>query len=392
MDAAILDELQQTLHRQGSAAALEQLCTALRERKDFDNLFYARLMARRHELGLSPIPTGSTLDIPPQHQSAFEEAIRSACREVGQLYLDEGNIAQAWGYFRMIDDRAPVKEALARAEPSAESDNVDELIRIALYEGLLPRRGFDWVLAHGSLCNAVTTLSQQLPISAEDRHYCVGKVLEALYEELRERLTNEIIRHEGKAPPEASAPKGSLGVIRQLIAGREWLFADDAYHIDFSHLSAAIQHSLELPPGEALERARELCAYGENLSGVFRSNAEPPFEDQYRDYGIYLAILAGEGVEEGIAHFKAKVDGTTVEEVGSGPAEVLVQLLLRLGRPGEALAVARRHLAPIDGPRLAFTADLCQKASDYQTLVEVAREQGNALQFMAGLLGQGQRA
>jgi len=52
----------------------------------------------------------------------------------------------------------------------------------------------------------------------------------------------------------------------------------------------------------------------------------------------------------------------------------------------EALMVARRHLATADAQRLGYLADLCQKAGDYTTLAEVAREQSNAVQFMAGLL------
>ena len=38
--------------------------------------------------------------------------------------------------------------------------------------------------------------------------------------------------------------------------------------------------------------------------------------------------------------------------------------------------------------RLAFTADLCRQAKDFATLAEVAREQGNAVQYLAGLLAQ----
>src|SRR5262245_1564375 len=101
-DPALFDELEATMSREGPPAALERLCRRLRERKDFDSLFYARLMAKRHELGISPVPTNSTSDIPEPRQGEFEEAIRSACREVGGLFLREGNVPGAWPYFRMI--------------------------------------------------------------------------------------------------------------------------------------------------------------------------------------------------------------------------------------------------------------------------------------------------
>jgi hypothetical protein len=74
--------------------------------------------------------------------------------------------------------------------------------------------------------------------------------------------------------------------------------------------------------------------------------------------------------------------------VGTYPAEVLVNLLLRLERPAEALAVARKHLANRGGRQLTCPglAELCQKAGDYRVLAEVAREQGDAVHFLAGLL------
>ncbi|HKB35741.1 MAG TPA: hypothetical protein VKD72_04760 [Gemmataceae bacterium] len=386
MNPSLFDELERTLTTEGASAALDRLCTRLRERQDYDNLFYARLMAKRYELGVSPVPTAPTSDVPPERQGEFEETIRRACREVGGLYLEQGNIPQAWMYYRMVGDSVPVEQALDEARPD-EGQDLEPLIQIALYEGVLPRKGFDWVLTRYGLCSAITTLGgHQLPLTPEARQYCVGRLVRTLYQELRDRLSAEIERQEGQPPPEASAPPTTLGLLRKLMAGRDWLFGDDAYHIDLSHLNSVVQMSLDLSPGDDLERARELCEYGQRLSRTYQNPADPPFDDTYRDHGVYLAVLAGDNTEAGLAHFRAKVEANPVEEAGTGPAEVLIQLLLRLGRPAEALAVARRHLATADAQRLAYLADLCQKADDYTTLAEVAREQSNAVQFMAGLL------
>jgi hypothetical protein len=205
----------------------------------------------------------------------------------------------------MIEEREPILDAMRNYKPEPGDEQLDSLIQLALYEGLLPRTGFDWVLQHGSLCNAVTIMSgRQLPMSAEDRHYCVGRVLDVLYEELRDRVATDIERREGQPPAESSAPREARGVVRSMIATRPELFADDNYHIDFSHLSMAVQMSLELPPGPALETARELCEYGEKLGGPYRSNSEPPFDDQYRDHRIYLNAIAGENVDASVAHFR----------------------------------------------------------------------------------------
>ena len=48
----LYDDLQQSLNRAGPQAAIDKLCTALREQKDYTGLFYALLMKKRHELGV----------------------------------------------------------------------------------------------------------------------------------------------------------------------------------------------------------------------------------------------------------------------------------------------------------------------------------------------------
>jgi hypothetical protein len=388
MDPAVFNEIERTLSAEGADAALDRLCTRLREAKDYNSLFYALLMKKRHELGVSPVPTGPAQDLPDSAHAAYEDAIRAAGRLVGGLYLQEGNLPQAWAYFRMLNEPEPVRQALERHEP-AEGEDVQALVQIAFYEGVHPRKGFDWVLKRFGLCNAITTLgSQELPHPPEVRRACLQALVRALYAELRERLTAEIERREGKHPAEADAPEGTGGVVRRLIADRPWLFEDDCYHIDTSHLSSVVQMSLHLEPGPEMDLARELCEYGSRLSGRFLGTHEPPFEDFYRSHGIYLAILAGDRVEEGLDYFRAQADKADPQEVGTYPAEVLVNLLLRLGRGPEALAVARKHLAGTDGRQLTCPGigELCQKVRDYRTLAEVAREQGDPVHFLAGLL------
>ena len=70
-----------------------------------------------------------------------------------------------------------------------------------------------------------------------------------------------------------------------------------------------------------------------------------------------------------------------------------MNLLLRLERPKDALAAARKHLAKAEGRRLTCpgVAELAQQVGDYRTLAEAAREQGDAVHFLAGLLGARER-
>src|SRR5262249_5332092 len=114
----------------------------------------------------------------------------------------------------------------------------------------------------------------------------------------------------------------------------------------------------------------------------------------YTDYAIFLDIMAGKNVEEGIAHFRAKAENADPETVGTFPAEVLVNLLMRLDRPAEALAVARRFLATVDERRLTCPglSEPCRRTNDYQTLAEVARERQDPVHFMAGLLAAGKNS
>ena len=251
-----LDELQQTLRESGPAAAIDRLCSRLREDKDYRSLFYALLMKRRQELGVSPIPTGPAADLPTSAHAPYEEAIREAGRHVGRLYLDEGNIGEAWFYFRMLGEPEPVARALADHVPT-EDEDLQPLVHLAFYEGLAPKKGFDWILGRYGICNAITTLgSQELPHTPEVKQYCIARLVRALYAELRERLLADIERQEGKMPPhDADRP-----TVRELITGRETLFADGFAHIDVSHLSSVVQMSAQLEAGPELEPdARAVC-------------------------------------------------------------------------------------------------------------------------------------
>jgi hypothetical protein len=385
MDASSYDDLQRTLESTGAGAAIDRLCTTLRERQEYSNLFYALLMKKRHELGVSPLPTAPSTELPVSVHESYENAIRDAARQVGQLYLDQGNILQAAPFFRMIGDPAPLATALEKYEPF-EGEDLQPLIELALHQGVLPRKGFNWMLQRYGICSSITFMGGQFngsecALGPEARDYCIQKLVEALHEQLLERVRADIVRREGSVDASQSVP--------QLIQGRDWLFEDDNYHVDVSHLSSVVQMSIHLPLGPALNLARELCEYGQHLSERFLYPGDPPFENQYKDYGIYLATLAGDHVEAGIAHFQAKAEeGATTDVVYTQPAEVLVNLLLRINRPAQALVVARKYLEGCDERQLSCPSipELCRRVNDYRALAEVARQRDDPVNFMAGLI------
>src|SRR5262249_14929640 len=157
-----------------------------------------------------------------------------------------------------------------------ENEDCQALVEIALRYGVHPKKGFDLVLDRFGLCSAITTAGNlEFAPGSDVREYCVKRLVRALYDELTERAKAEIVRQEGKAP-------GAKG-IRELLAGRDWLFEDGFAHIDVSHLGSVVQMSIFLSPSEELNMARELCDYGQRLPNQFHYASDPPFDEQYRD-------------------------------------------------------------------------------------------------------------
>ncbi len=378
MDATLFDQLELTMKQAGPTAAVDKLCAELKSRKDYTNLFYALLMKKRVELGVSPIATGSNQDLPPAVHRDFEDGIGDAARTVGNLYLQEGQIPLGWGYFRMLGDTAPIADAL---EKIVLDDTMDSqaIIDIAFHQGVLPVKGFDWVLKRFGICSAITSMGGDLPFSPEVRAACSKKLIRTLHGDLLERLRGEVEKAQSFAP--------TAKTVRELIAGRDWLFADDFYHIDLSHLNSVVQMATQLEKCEELGLARDLCAYGMKLSPRFRYQSDPPFDDQYADYDEYLAILSGEDVEGGLAHFRAKVEQNDPKTAGTFPTEIYVNLLLRLGRKEEALDIVRKYLTPLGDVRLSCPnlVELVQQTQRYDVLAGGGEGAGECGQFLSGV-------
>ncbi|MBL8800173.1 MAG: hypothetical protein JNM56_40195 [Planctomycetia bacterium] len=384
MEASLFDELQQTIQSAGPAQAIDRLCAQLRERKDYGSLFYAMLLKKRHELGVSPLPTGPSSELPEKVLDDYEEGIRVAGRLVGGLFLEEGNLAQAFSYFKMLNELEPVRAALEKYE-LPEGQDAQPIIELALHHGAHPRRGFEWVLDRFGICSAITAMGSYLngsnfPHGTQARDDCLKVLIRALHTQLVQRLHYEITRKEGTAPETQS--------VTELIAGRDWLFDDDNYHVDVSHLSSVVQMSAPLGKCAELKLLRELCAYGQHLSPQFMGRGDPPFEDTHKDFGHFYDVLDGAQVEEGLAHFRQKAENPDPDEPGNPAAEVLVNLYLSLNRPADALAAARQYLVGADERNLTCPniTELCRKVNDYRTLAEVAKERGDAVNFLAGLI------
>src|SRR5204862_1843291 len=135
------------------------------------------------------------------------------------------------------------------------------------------------------------------------------------------------------AATEGAAPETDR--VAELIAGRDWLFEGNSYYVDSTHVASVLGFSPELEDAPSLRMALEMADYGERLCPMYHFRGDPPFDQIYRDHAIYLRALLGEDAEGAIAHFRAKAS----EPRDAAPAEVLIELLMRLDRHAEAIRV-----------------------------------------------------
>jgi len=372
------DRLQRTLAVKGPPAAVDQLCADLRELGDLNALFYALLMKKRVELGVTPFPTGAAADLPPATHTAYEQAIREAGRLVGGEFLKQNDLRKAWFYFNMLGEPDPVRQYIEGYQPT-DADDVQPVVEVGLYHGVHPAKGFDLVVERYGICNAITTYSgQDFSRSPGAKQHCIRSLVRSLYAQLLDRLKSDVESRGGMVPANAT--------IGQIVESHPELFEEGAYHIDTSHLSSVVQFSLELDASPERKQARELCAYGEKLSDSFKFTSDPPFEKTYADYKVLLDILDGQDVEVGLKHFRDKIDPAAAEG-STFPAEVYVNLLLKLDRKAEALAVAKKYLTG-ENRQLSCPGvyELCQQAGDFAGLSDAARTRGDGVNFLAGLI------
>jgi hypothetical protein len=120
---------------------------------------------------------------------------------------------------------------------------------------------------------------------------------------------------------------------------------------------------------------------------MYQFPGQPPFENVYEDYGAYIKTVLGIEVDEGIEHFRRKVENAGPDKAPEA-AMALVNLLTRLERYEEAIDVSIEHLAEFDARDLSCppVVHLCQMSGDMARLQEIARQRGDLLSFAAAAL------
>mgnify|MGYP007059413946 CR=1 FL=1 len=379
MSNTLYDEFQQTLESQGADRALSGLADRLREAGRFHELFDTRLMQARRRLGLPTILTENLDQLEEPLRGQVEQAYLDACREVGQLLLDAGRLGDAWRYWRITGDKAPVAEALERT--AIAEDNLDEILEIALQEGVHPEFGFGLVLEHYGTCNAITLFDSQMQsrTRAEQQHIA-GLLVRHLHGELLANLRADIEQRESQAPDSDR--------LSELLTSRDELLANDNYHIDTSHLGAVVRFARLCEDHETLRLAADLTEYGRRLSATYQYQGEEPFADVYPSHRLFFLAQLGEEVDEALDYFRQKAADLSPEEHGGGPAEVYVALLARLRREAEAIEAATK-LLPAGTPTSGFAPsllELARRAGGYDRLMAVSRDRDDVLGYVAGAI------
>ncbi len=391
---AAFGSIEEKRFREGSSAALEALARTFESERKLPQLFEALLMKSRLSLGLPLVPLGPAADLPEEVLRPHEEAIAAACRKVGGLFLEGGDIVAGWPYFRALGEPGPVAEAVGRIEPGLQRKDLDGIIDIAFYQGVHPRRGLELILGQSGICSAITAMERSLPAARPRQEECAKVLVRALHRELYHSIAQDIARRPPvgggqDAPPRAAPPEGKLC---DLTSARPWLFENAAYHVDPSHLNAVVRLSALIGQGPELELALEMAEYGRRLDAMYQYRGDPPFENLYADHGLFLrGRLAPRGEDGARAahHFLQKARDAFAQRVEHYPLGVVAEILVKLGRPMEAVDLAQELDPGGQSVPISTLGEICQAAGEFRKLAEVSRKRGDLLYFAAAVVQGG---
>ncbi len=381
MSLSKFQQIESEFERRGADAAIAQLADTLRQEQKYHELFDALLLRGRVRLGL-PAISGTPLDeLVEPLRGQMEELYLDACRDVGSLFLAAGQIREAWMYLRPTGERATIASALAQMNPSAE--NIEPLVEVAVHEGVCPDVGIKWVLQQYGTCQAITITEGNLRHwSGAQRRAVAENLVRHIYAELLRGVRADIARREGTESPEQR-----LG---ELLGGRDWLFAEQNYHIDTSHLAAVVRLARLTEDPDTLRLACELTDYGRRLSQQYQYAGEEPFIDTYAAHGLYFQALRGENMDEAVDFFRERARARPAAEAGTAAIETYVDLLSRVGRHHEALEAMVELVPP--GVRTMGLApgllELARRAGSYDRLRDRCVQQDDLVGFVASLLQQ----
>ena len=374
-------QLQSQLLAGGAAAVFESLTQALRENKEYHKLFDALCLKKKHELGAPLHKPTSFDDVPAEKRDEFEVAYIAAATEVAQLLLADKKLGQSFVYFHAVRETQPLRDVIEAAPvPRESSEESEELIDIAFYKLVHPVKGMQILLKTHGTCSTITALDQAfMNLSPEQRSECAALLVRTLHSDLLQSVEREVKQRMPFAEP--------VKTLRELTAGRDWLFAENNYHIDVSHLHSTVRFARSLLPNQPeLALARDLAEYGMQLSQQFQYPGEPPFGDFYPAHIQFFKYLSNENRADALAYFQQQLDNQPDSPDQAMIAYVMVDLLARTEQLDAALPLAEKYLVKADQEFASAFAELCQKAGRFDILLRSAEERSDLVTYAAALV------
>lgn len=403
----------------GTAAMFEMLAASLTLRRRWHALFDLRLLETRISLGLPATGdlTGNLGDVLPAQRDELDERSLAACREVGWPLLDEGQVAAAWMYLRAAATPADVARKLSTlaegllATPGVFDDEdasarLQEIVHVSLWEGVDPALGISLVLRTQGTCNAITAYEQAVSrLPARRQEAAAGVLVRHLHREVAAALTADLAHRGGTVVdadavmPVTPATPDMPSMLPLLDRLREVGGVDDAsIHVDVSHLQSVLRIARVCTDPDVLREAWELACYACRLPAEMVYPGEPPFENVGESSRQFFGPLLGHDVDRGVGFFRRAAARARIEESGTLPADTLVLLLTRLGRPTEALHAALER--PAEGPMpsamlasgmLPSLVELAAAAGSWDALLTACQTRGDEITYAATLAAR-QRA
>ncbi len=202
-----------------------------------------------------------------------------------------------------------------------------------------------------------------------------------IYSDLQANVRRDIERRQPLSNPEAS--------LRELMLGREALFADGGYHIDVSHLHSTVSFARHLTRDcPELQMAIELSDYGAQLAEPLRYPGDVPFDDYYVANRHFLRALAGIDTDESMLYFIERLNQESEPQNQRVIAFVIADLGQRVDRVNLALESAAPFLKRLEDPSGFSFTTYCVDANRLDILESSAREDNDVLRLATALLLQ----
>lgn len=353
--ANTLTSLQQS---DGTEAMLAELEETLRRHQRWHALFDVRVLRAREALGLplaGPLPDSDTTV-----RGQLDEQTIAACREAGWGLLEDGQVSAGWMYLRASVAQQEVTEKLgalaekflAQAADDPDDDSyqpLQEIVQLALWEGLDPTLGIRITLMTQGTCNAVTAYEQSVAGLPPERQAPVAALLvEQLHEELFENLARDLIDRKLVSDTTLADIRTAGGDVATLLTAVGGLADEPSIHLDASHLQAVLRFARICTDPAVLKKAVALAAYACRLPADFQYPGDVPFTDTGRSAQFFFKALLGDQQEEALAYFRDQA--RSADQYDAPTAwDVLAVLASRLSHPAEAITAVLTRPAEV-GP------------------------------------------